>query len=185
MLLRNKLAVFALTCLSFASGCSNMNNTQADALGGGILGAGIGALADRKHPGTGAAVGGAVGAVTGAVVGSAQDADERRVKAAQAMAANQAPPMTLEQIADMAHNGIGDQVIIEKIRTNGYAYNLTPEQITWLHNQSVSDAVIFEMQRRYYRPRAGYVDGPGVYVAPPPPVVVAPAIGFGYYRRGW
>ena len=187
MLHRNKLAVLALTCLSFANGCSNMNNTQADALGGGALGAVAGALIDHKHPGTGAAVGGVVGAVTGAAVGSAQDADERRVKAAQAIAT--APvrgTLTLEEVIDMAHHGIGDPVIIDKIRASGTIYNLSVDHIKWLHDQGVSDAVISEMQRTLlYAPRRAY--GDPVYVVPPPrPVIVEPTIGIGYgYYRHW
>jgi hypothetical protein len=192
MLHRNKWAVLVLTCLPFANGCSNMNNTQADALGGGAIGAAAGALIDRRNPVAGAAVGGVLGAATGAAVGSSADADERRVKAAQAIAASQPAPITLEQIADMVHHGIGDQVICDKIRTSGYAYNLSVEQIKWLHDTGVSDIVISEMQRPhgYGGPRTPY--GPGaydpVYVVPPPgPVIVGPTIGIGgaWYGRGW
>jgi outer membrane lipoprotein SlyB len=190
---RNKWAVLALTCLSFANGCSNMNNTQADALGGGALGAVAGAMIDRKHPGTGAAVGGVLGAATGAAVGSAADADERRVKAAQAVAASRPDPISLQQIVDMVHRGIGDQVICENIRSSGYGYNLSVDQINWLHDNGVNDHIISEMQRsRYYPPRPGYGYGPGpydpVYVVPPPgPVVVGPTVGvgFGYYGHRW
>ena len=187
---RNKWVVLALTCLPFANGCSNMNNTQADALGGGALGAAAGALIDRRHPGTGAAVGGVLGAATGAAVGSQADADERRVKAAQAVAAAQGPPITLQQIADMVHQGIGDQVIVDKVRSSGYAYNLSVEQISWLHGNGVSDFVISEMQRTRHYARPVYGPGPydPVYVAPPPgPVVVGPTVGIGYgwYGRHW
>jgi hypothetical protein len=193
MLHRNKWAVLVLTCLPFANGCSNMNNTQADALGGGAIGAAAGALIDRRNPVAGAAVGGVLGAATGAAVGSSADADDRRVKAAQAIAAAQPAPITLDQIAEMVHHGIGDQVICDRIRASGYAYNLTVEQIKWLHDNGVSDLVIGEMQRpRYYgAPPPPYGPGPyeGVYVVPPPPgpVIVGPAVGIGYgwYGRGW
>src|SRR5579871_2351503 len=95
---RKKWAILVLTCLPFANGCSNMNNTQTDALGGGALGAAAGALIDRRNPVAGAAVGGVLGAATGAAVGSAADADDRRVKAAQAIAASQPAPVSLEEI---------------------------------------------------------------------------------------
>jgi hypothetical protein len=157
---RNKLAVLALTCLSFANGCTNMNNTQADALGGGAIGAAAGALIDRRNPVAGAAAGGVLGAATGAVVGSAADADQRRVNAAAArVSAPGQPPLRIEEIADMARHGIGDVVIVNKIRSSGTVYVLSVDQIKWLHDSGVSDAVINEMQRTRYRRRPVYVYG--------------------------
>ncbi len=190
---RNKWVILALSCLPFANGCSNMNNTQADALGGGALGAAAGALIDRRNPVAGAAVGGVIGAATGAAVGSEADADERRVKAAQAIAASRPAPITVDEVADMVRHGIGDQVICDRIRASGYAYNLTVDQIKWMHDNGVSDIVINEMQHtRYYAPPAEYAPGPydrPVYVMPPPPppVFVGPTIGIGYgwYGRRW
>jgi hypothetical protein len=177
-----KLLLVALVCVAAANGCANMNNTERDALAGGGLGAAAGALLDRRHPGTGAAVGGIAGAAVGAAVGNSEDNADRRAKAiasAQAVPVN--GPLTLEQVADMARRGIGDDVIRGQIRTSGTRYNLSPEQVTWLHDNGVSDAVINEMQQTAYRHRrVVYAEDP-VYVVPPPrPVVVGPAIGFGY-----
>ncbi len=159
MWMRNKWAVVVLTCLPFANGCSNMNNTQTDALGGGAIGAAAGALLDRRHPVAGAAAGGVIGAATGAMVGSAADADQRRVNAAAAIASSPGrEPLKLDEIIDMVRHGIGDAVIIDKIRASGTYYNLSPAHITWLHDNGVSDAIILEMQHpRYHRrPVYGY-----------------------------
>jgi hypothetical protein len=181
-----KLQLLVLACVAAANGCANMNHTQSDALAGGGLGAVAGALIDRRHPGTGAAVGGIAGAAVGAAVGNAEDNADRRARAiaaAQAQPVN--GPLTLEQVADMARRGIGDDVIRGQIRTSGTRYNLSPEQITWLHDNGVSDGVINEMQQTAYRHRrVVYAEDP-VYVVPPPrPIVYGPAVGvgFGYYH---
>jgi hypothetical protein len=156
---RNKWAVLVLTCLPFANGCSNMNNTQADALGGGAIGATAGALLDRRNPVAGAAVGGVLGAATGAAVGSQADADQRRVNAAVAASQPAQPPLKLEEIVELTRHGIGDAVIIDKIHASGVVYVLNATQITWLHDNGVSDFVIQEMQRARYRHRPVYVYG--------------------------
>jgi hypothetical protein len=157
---RNKCAIVVLAMLPFANGCSNMNNTQADALGGGAIGATAGALLDRRNPVAGAAVGGLLGAGTGAMVGSAADADQRRVNAAAAVASTPGrQPLALTDIVDLVRHGIGDGVIIDKIHSTGSVYYLTVEQITWLHDNGVSDVVIQEMQRTRYHRRPVYVYG--------------------------
>src|SRR5581483_9155418 len=62
-----------------AFGCESMNNTQAGALGGGIIGAGVGTVVGglTGRPLAGPAVGAAVGSGTGGLVG-ARPADQRR-----------------------------------------------------------------------------------------------------------
>jgi hypothetical protein len=187
MIHSRKLVMLALVCVAAANGCASMNHTETDALAGGGLGAAAGALLDRHHPERGAAVGGIVGAATGAAVGSHEDAADRRAKA---IADAQQPvrgPLTLEQVADLCHRGIGDDVIKGQIRSSGTRYNLSAEQVTWLHDQGVSDAVINEMQQTAYRRRVVYGPPPyePVYVVPPPrPIVYGPTVGvgFGYYR---
>src|SRR5258707_4406022 len=57
-----KLVMLALTVITAANGCSNMNNTQTDALACGCICALIRALVDRRHPGTGASIGCIAGA---------------------------------------------------------------------------------------------------------------------------
>jgi hypothetical protein len=179
-----KLAMLALTAITAANGCSNMNNTQTDALAGGGIGAVLGALVDRRHPGTGAAIGGISGAAIGAAVGHSEDKAEQR--AANVAAAQRARALSYEEIVTMAKSGTTDSVIINQIRTSGTRYDLTGEIIIWLQQNNVSEAVIREMQdtaRRqpvivrgepYYRDP--YYYGP-VFVAP------APVVGIGVYGR--
>src|SRR5262249_59670844 len=98
-----------LTCLVLAllpvlnAGCQNMSNTDRGVLGGGVLGAAIGALAGGpKHAGAGALIGGAAGAVTGGLVGNAED--QKQKAHAAAIAARQAGPAPLPGIAAMGPN---------------------------------------------------------------------------------
>ena len=132
------------------------------------------------------------------LIGNAADrreerADARAVAQAQAIAA-QNPPMGLQDVARMAQQHISDAVIIQQIRTTNSAFSLSPDQITWLKQQGVSDSVIIEMQSR--RPaamvpvRARGVAAPAgsVYVVEPapPPVSVGFGVGYGFggCRRG-
>jgi hypothetical protein len=129
-------------------------------------------------------IGGAVGAVAGGLTGAAVDENKREAKAAAVAAAQaQRGPLGLQEIADLTRNGSGDAVIIDQIRLTGSVYNLSAEQIVWLKQNSVSDAVIHEMQLTAYRtaPRPVQVVQP-VYVVdpgPPPPVGVGVGVRFG------
>lgn len=186
------IAMFTMT-LAMGSGCAHLSRTERGAATGGTIGALAGAAigGDHGRAGTGAAIGGLTGAALGAAMGNAADEDERRVQAIAA--AENAPvngPLTLEEVADMARRGIGDDVIRTQVRTSGTRYNLSPSQIAWLHDNGVSDGVITEMQNTAYRwPRSTHVRHvyEPVYVmpAPPPrPRIYGPTvgIGFGLYR---
>ena len=182
---RCKLLLMAITALTAVNGCSSMNNTEKDALIGGGFGAGLGALLDRHHPGTGAAVGGLIGAGTGALVGNSEDKAEARAKAqAAAAAAPVRGPLSMEEIATMAKSGVSDSVIINQIRTSGTRYNLSGDMIVWLQQHNVSEAVIREMQdtnRRYYGHPVVVQDGPVIIERGPyyygPPVVGVGIVG--------
>ena len=64
----------ALVPAFIATGCQNMSNTDRGVLGGGALGAGIGALAGGpRHAGAGALIGDAAGALTGGLIGNSAD----------------------------------------------------------------------------------------------------------------
>jgi hypothetical protein len=164
-----------------------MNHTEEGALGGGVIGAGAGALVGNAlcHRGgaaAGALIGGALGATTGAVAGSNQDEKEhdRELRLAQATAV-QPPALGLQEIANMATQGVSDTVIIEQIRSSHSVYQLTPDQIVYLKQYKVSDTVIYEMQRTAHVPRRVYVAEPApvVYVEEPRPVVGV-GVGFGW-----
>jgi hypothetical protein len=171
--------VTALLPVLAMTGCSNMSNTDKGVLGGGALGAGIGALAGGpRHAGAGALIGGATGAVAGGLIGNS--ADEKEKARAAAVAASIAGPQQLQEIAQMAANHISDPVIISKVRSSGLAYQLSGSDINYLKQYGVSDAVIVEMNATAARgPRMVYRD-PVVVVDPPPPVAVG--VGVGYTR---
>jgi hypothetical protein len=173
------------------AGCQNMSNTEAGALGGAGLGAIFGSILGGRHAGAGALVGAATGAIAGGGAGALADRAEARADArnqAALAAATQRPPLGLEEIQQMSAKGISDDVIIGQMRNSGSVYNLTADQVTWLHDYGVHDGVIREMQATAWRaPRRIYTAAPVVQpvyvvepVPPPPPVGVG--IGIGYTR---
>jgi osmotically inducible lipoprotein OsmB len=178
-------AVLVLPAL-VAGGCETMSPTGEGALTGGALGAGAGAIvgAAAGRPVLGALAGGAIGAGTGAVVGNGVERSERR----EAARAAQAQALGLADIVTLTQQHLGDEVIINQIRASGTIYYLRAEDIVWLRQNGVSEAVIMEMQatatrypRRIYSAQPYY---PGaVYVVepppPPPPVGVGVGIGIG------
>jgi hypothetical protein len=184
---RWKLVVLALLAMLSSEGCSTMNNTESGALGGGLIGAGIGALAGgHKHALEGAVAGGAIGTGVGALAGHSADQDEKRRQ--EAIAAANAPvngPLSFEQIVQMSKAGVGDPLIINQIRASRTSYNLDADMIIWLQQNGVSNAVITEMQNTsrygvrpvYIREGAPIVYERPVYVAPPPV-----GFSFGYTR---
>ena len=94
----------------------------------------------------------------------------------------------MTDIVQMANGQVSDAVIIGQIRSTGSSYTLSPTDIQWLKNNSVSDGVILEMQQTagrrpvvYGRPRPVYVVEEPVYVGPPP--VVGVGFSYGHGRR--
>src|SRR5262245_4501393 len=148
---RCKLVAVSMLVLSAVNGCSSMNHTETGALSGGLIGAGIGALAGGRHnAGAGAAVGGLVGTGVGALAGHSADEQDKRDKeaAAAAAAAASAPvrgPLSLEEIVQMSKAGVGDPLIINQIHASHTRYNLNADTIIWLQQNNVSNAVITEM----------------------------------------
>jgi len=170
-----------------ASGCSSMNNTEAGALGGGAIGAGVGALvgAATGHAGAGALIGGATGAGIGALAGHSEDRAEARQKKAVDDFAAAHPPVSINDVIQMAQSHVSDDVIIRTIATSYSAYALTAADVTYMKQQGVSDQVISYMQARA-APGSMVVPGRTVYVVEPygpPPVAVGVGIGYGYHRR--
>lgn len=185
-----RLPVVGITLL-LLNGCANMSNTEKGAVIGGAGGAGIGALIGSvtHHSAAGALIGGATGALVGGAVGNSEDKAERKAEQRALAAANTPPPLRLEDVAQLAQQHISDSVIIGQIRSTGSVYHLSPEQINWLKEQGVSDAVILEMQatanrypRRVYSATPVYTTQPVVVVEPPPPPPVSVGVGFGYTR---
>jgi uncharacterized protein YcfJ len=170
--------------LIFASGCATMNNTEAGAVQGGVIGAFtgavIGALVTHNPWGLlgGAVAGGAAGAAGGALAGNSVDQRQQ----AQVQAINDAneratqaalnPPFSVGDIGKCARDGWTDAMLMNQIIATGSTYILSPDQVDWLRNQTVSNRVIEFMQSRAPR----YVHG-RLYA--PPPVVVAPPVAVG------
>jgi hypothetical protein len=158
-----------------STGCTTpsgaTNNTGTDALAGGAVGAGAGALigAAARAPVAGALIGGALGASTGAAIGSNQDRTQayqaNQQAVSQAAAAQAARMLTPPQVVGLVAQGVDEQLIVNQIHTNG-CVPLTPEDLSYLQQNRVSPRVIGDMQATAARP-------PVVYVTPPP----------GYYRR--
>lgn len=160
-----------LLCISImcVGGCSHMSNTDKGVLGGAGLGAGAGAIIGSAtgNAGAGAAIGGILGGVTGGLVGSGIDQAEHRAheKAVHDIQVQQAAQkqMSMFEIIDMARQHVGDDLIINQIRTTGSAFNLTSQDIITLRQNGVSNAVIQEMQKARFQP-----------ISHPQPVTVAP-----------
>lgn len=186
-------AILLATLGLFMTGCRNMNNTQSGALAGGGVGTVAGAIIGGAsgHAGEGALIGAAAGALTGGLVGNAEDSREERDAAvahaqyehARSQAIAQA--VTEADVITMARSGVGDDVIINSIRTRGCRWNSAPANVIALKQQGVSDQVLTAMQNSGLHPPADMaVAGPPpvVYAPPPPPpvggvVVVGPGYG--------
>ena len=190
MLKIRPLAACVLPTL-FACGCACMTPTEQGVAGGGLVGAGTGAIVGHAlgNTGAGALIGAGVGAVSGGLIGNSVEKAEQRSQAQMAAAQSR---MGIADVISMTQNHINDGVIINQIRTSGTVFHLTGNDVLMLKQNGVSDPVVQEMQATAYRvPRRYYsaapVYGPVVYepayvVAPPPPPV-AVGVGIGVGRR--
>jgi hypothetical protein len=185
--------VLCLAALAASGGCATQAGTGA--LAGTGVGAGIGALVGSAtgSPEAGAAIGGVLGAGVGTAIGAEADQEQYRrntdVAIAQANAAEaNAPisrgPLSVEDVIRMSrpdpNNGsrVGDEVLINYIRTSGSVYNLQPSDLQYLSANGVSERVIIEMTNTRTRPQTRIVSGPPrvqtVIVREPPPVFYDP-----------
>jgi hypothetical protein len=179
----NKASIWIGGLLLVTSGCSSMNHTERGAVAGGVLGglAGTAIGAMSGNAGAGAAIGAGSGAILGGLAGNAEDRQDRR---AAAWAARNA--LSLNDVVQMSQRHIGDDLIINQIRTSSTAFNLSSQDVIYLRDQGVSDRVIGAMQaHRVVRP-VGNV----VIVDPPPPPPVSFGFGVGYHvhpphRHSW
>jgi len=187
-----------------------MNNTERDALGGGVVGTAAGTAigAMTGKPLLGAAIGGLAGTAGGALIGNEADKDDQRrrdafqaqqLANAQAQAQAQQQRMGIADIIRLSREGQNPQIIINQIRTTRSTFQLTVSDLEMLKNSGVSDAVIAEMQNS--PPGPGQVvpsaaptvvydpSGYPVVVRPAPVVVVGGPPRYyyprGYYYRGW
>ena len=188
--MKSKILMCSLLVL-IPCGCSSMNNTEKDGLMGAGAGAAAGAVLTRGNP-VGAVIGGLFGGLVGSSIGNDQDRRDHYDKAVAQSQANAAAytarnQMALPDIVRMAQTGVGDALIIRQIDATNSVFNLTPDDIIYLRQNSVSDAVISVMQaRRFPRPvvvQPGPVYVTPVYGPPPPPVYVEPGVSVGIRGR--
>jgi len=174
--------VLVATLMALLSGCRSNTNATNGALAGSALGGLAGAVIGNQsgHTAGGAVIGAAAGALTGWLLGEAEDAREERDAAISH--ANYVEyrndkwdrAISTNDVLEMAHSGVGDEVIIKSIRPRGSRFDATPQNIVYLKQQGVSDRVIQALQSQTVAP-------PPAYYEPAPRVVVVhdgP-----YYRR--
>lgn len=165
---------------ALASGCQSMNYAQRGAVLGGLTGAGIGAAAGESGGDAvpAALIGGAVGALTGGVIGDGIDADVARRQEIEARIGRQmAGAVTTEDAIAMTRAGLSDEVITSHIRASGVAQPPAVNDLIYLRNQGVSDAVIKAMQftpppvavAAVPPPRPVIIEHYDPWCAPPPP----------------
>jgi uncharacterized protein YcfJ len=159
------LAPVALSGCASDTGTGTLVGAGVGGVAGNLIGKAVGGNGSRT---AGTLIGGTVGALAGNAVGQSSDQKKaQQAVAAQAAASVQAQQTGLQQIVQLAQTGNSDPVIINKVRTDGVVYNLSADQINYLKQYNVSDAVITEMQATAYR--AQFVAPQRVYVAPPQP----------------
>lgn len=169
-----------LTALA-AAGCASPYHTDRGALFGGVMGAGLGAVAGAAvgDPLAGAAIGGVAGTMTGAVVGGAIDDVEARNRAEIAARLGRPAPIgavTVPDVISMTQAGVSEDVIATHIRSHGLARPLNTNDLIYLQQNGVTPKVVQAMQASpgpvMAGPTAYPAAPPYVVEATPPPVVV-------------
>lgn len=200
------IGLTTLSAMLVLAGCytpeGRPDRTASGALGGGVIGAGTGAIIGGAtgNAGAGAAIGGAIGALTGGIIGNSIDQAQRERLVEQApqtmQRVDQGQPLGLADIKALAKAGVSDEVIISQIRSAHTAYRLTTAEIIDLKEAGVSEKVIDFMintPSSAGAPDSSAVDQSGgtVYVSQPPPspiveqYVVAPGPGFVWVSGYW
>lgn len=191
---RSLLAVALLA----AVGCQSPYYADRGAAGGGLLGAGVGALVGSQtgNTGAGAAIGAGLGALTGAAVGSQMDdvaAQNRALIAGQLGRQVAQGAATPEEVIAMSRAGVSPALIVGYINSSGSARPLSANDVIALHQQGVDASVIQALQNPPPPPVAAQAVPPGpviveehYYGAPAcygPPVHVGFGGGYGGRRR--
>ncbi len=147
---RLSLVILSLFLASLTLGCQSTENRAIEgAVIGGVVGAAAGGIIGHqsRHGGEGAGIGAAVGAATGAIVGSQMKKQPgQTAPPAQTAPAYNPNQMSIQQIIDFTKQGVHEAVIIDRIRITNSRFNLTANDINYLKQQGVSQAVINVMQ---------------------------------------
>lgn len=179
-------AIALVLPLAFA-GCANLNHTQNGALVGSGFGGVMGGLIGHAtgNTGAGALIGATSGGLIGALAGNAEDVREQQAADyAQAhYAEQQANALTNMDLIRMTHAQVGDDVIIQAVRSRGGRFDLSVDGLIALRNAGVSEKVLVEVQKLGgAAPTTTVVPATKYVVAPSPQVVVVrprPAVRFG------
>jgi hypothetical protein len=191
------LVVPLLACAACRSPYYADRGAALGGVAGGLAGA---ALGNQGHNAVGGAIlGTAVGALTGAAIGDSMDAElERRQALIEAKTGRRmAGAVTTSDVTTMVKSGLSDDVVINHVRANGVASQMTPNDIIQMHENGVSENVINAMQQTAssqvvaqpvpYGPYAGPVIVEESYVVPrywaPGPYWCGPGPYGHHYRR--
>ena len=197
----HKLAWLLFGLVPLIGGCAGASHTAEGAGVGALLGTGTGALLGSAtgNTGAGALLGLGAGTLIGGAIGNEND---RREKESLVQAKNEAEakaghgtPLGMTDVIQLARQNMGDEVIINQIRSTNSTFQLSTEDLRSLKENGVSDRVIVEMQNRrpyvdrgpQYAPypyRHRYYYGPPppvIYYGPPPPP--PPVVGVGFVVR--
>ena len=149
---RSWIAGVSLVAVTAAlTGCRSPGYAERGAATGGIVGGLTGAMVGHgsgRAP-EAALVGGAIGSVVGAAVGDSIDQDiarQKAISARQAIARYAPSPVTSADVVAMVRSGVGEDVIIQHIRTHRLQSPLSASDIVALHQQGVSDRILNAMQ---------------------------------------
>lgn len=176
--------------LSSLAGCAGLTHAERGALVGTMVGALGGAVLGHQsgNTGLGAVLGAGTGMIAGTLIGDAEDARAERDAALAHAAELQTapPPLTNADLIYMAQNGLGDDVILNAVRSRGGRFQLDPAALVELKRHGVSDAVLAQIQQMggvvrvpaiepvsWREPRPVVLVEP-VFLPPPPP----PPVGF-------
>jgi Glycine zipper len=197
MWFQKRLTIFGLLASTFLFGAGCQTTDNSNAVGGAVVGTGLGALTGaivgsafgRRDAAAGALIGAAAGGLGGALIGHAQDEkNQQNAQAAQAAyqqaqaQADQAA-LTNADVVYMVKSGLSPEVIVNSIHSRGGRFDMTPDAIVQLKANGVSDYLIQVMQTTpppYVPPPGQVVYGPGP--GPAVGVVVAPRP---YWGWGW
>jgi hypothetical protein len=191
---------FLAAVLVATAGCSSPYHADRGALLGGLTGAGAGAIVGDAVGNTagGALVGAGLGAIAGNAIGAGMDESEARNRAYIEERLGRALPsggVTTQDVIAMTRSGVDPELIVNHVRANGTAQQLSANDLIVLQQEGIDKRVIGALQTTprpqppagiaapvaygpqpvYYGPApVGYYP---VYAAPPPP---PPPIGFGF-----
>jgi surface antigen len=131
-------------------GCATKAQTGAlvGGAGGAAVGAGIGSLS-HSSAGVGALIGAGVGTVGGYIVGNEMDKKDQkdRERAQNSAPSPSAQTIKAGDVIQWTHDGVKDDVIIDRIQRSGTVFRVTAGQETKLRDAGVSEDVIRAMKK--------------------------------------